>query len=74
MISSMNLIACMLMGICGIVLPIILVVVWKRKTNQPMKTVLAGAATFFVFAIIFITCSICITWNAICTVSAPRNV
>lgn len=55
MISSMNLIACMLMGICGIVLPIILVVVWnvwKRKTNQPMKTVLVGAATFFVFAII----------------------
>lgn len=52
MISNMNLINCMLMVICGIVLPIILVIVWKKKTKQPIKTVLIGAATFFVFAII----------------------
>ncbi len=52
MISNMNLAACILMAICGVVLPILLVLVWKKKTDQPLKTVLIGAVTFFVFAII----------------------
>lgn len=52
MITNTNLIACMLIAICGIILPVILVAVWKKKTRQPMKPVLIGALTFFVFAII----------------------
>lgn len=52
MISNENLTACMLMAVCGIVLPLLLVIIWKKKTKQPIKTILIGAATFFVFAII----------------------
>ncbi|MCM1427710.1 MAG: YhfC family intramembrane metalloprotease [Eubacterium sp.] len=54
-INNMTLLACLFMAVCGLVLPIVLVVVWKKKTKQPLKPVLVGAATFFISAIVLET-------------------
>ncbi|MCM1253967.1 MAG: YhfC family intramembrane metalloprotease [Clostridium sp.] len=54
-ISNAALISCLAMAVCGLVLPIILVVVWKKKTKQPLKPVLVGAATFFISAVVLET-------------------
>lgn len=54
-ISNTTLILYLIMAICGIVLPIIFVIVWKKKTKQPLKPVIVGAATFFISAIVLET-------------------
>lgn len=43
------------MILLGIILPVVVAVVWLRKTKEPVVTILIGAGIFFVFAIVLET-------------------
>lgn len=52
MISGSTISVFMLMTIIGITAPLVLVLVWKLKTKQPLMIILTGAVTFFLSAVI----------------------
>jgi uncharacterized membrane protein YhfC len=51
MIGTEPKIALILMILCGILLPTVVVTIWKIKTKEPISTILVGVAIFAVFAI-----------------------
>ncbi|MCM1224307.1 MAG: YhfC family intramembrane metalloprotease [Lachnospiraceae bacterium] len=51
-IPNTALFMCLLTAACGIIFPTILVFVWKKKTKQPLKPVVVGAAAFFLSAVV----------------------
>lgn len=55
MISTSTLTVYLCMVAVGILGPVILALLWKMKTGEPLSTVLTGALIFFVFAIVLET-------------------
>lgn len=51
-ISTSSFIAMGLTALLGIALPIVVVLIWKIRKKEPMTTILIGAATFLLFALI----------------------
>lgn len=52
-VSTISVYVCMVaVGILG---PVILALIWKKKTGEPLSTVFVGALIFFVFAIVLET-------------------
>lgn len=51
--STISVFACM--AAVGILGPVILALIWKKKTGEPLSTVFVGALIFFVFAIVLET-------------------
>ncbi|MGN1119005.1 MAG: YhfC family intramembrane metalloprotease, partial [Oscillospiraceae bacterium] len=55
MVSSTVITVLVIMVVIGFAAPLAVGIVWKIKTKQPVTTMLIGAGTFFVFAIILET-------------------
>lgn len=55
MISTNSFVLLVLMVVSGIFIPIILLIVWKKKTKQPIFPALLGMSIFFIFAIVLET-------------------
>ena len=51
-VSTIQLVLILLTAILGIALPLIAAIIWCKKKHEPFTTVLIGAATFLLFAIV----------------------
>jgi uncharacterized membrane protein YhfC len=51
-VSTSSMLLMLLTAVLGIALPLIAAIIWCRKKHEPFTTVLIGAATFLLFAII----------------------
>jgi uncharacterized membrane protein YhfC len=51
-VSTSSMLFMLLTAVLGIALPLIAAIIWCRKKHEPFTTVLIGAATFLLFAII----------------------
>jgi uncharacterized membrane protein YhfC len=51
-VSTSSMVLMLLTAILGIALPLITAVIWCKKKHEPFTTVLIGAATFLLFAIV----------------------
>ena len=51
-ISTSSFISMGLTALLGIALPIVVVLIWKIRKKEPMTTILIGAATFLLFALV----------------------
>ena len=51
-VSTSSLLLMLLTAILGIALPLIAAIIWCKKKHEPFTTVLIGAATFLLFAIV----------------------
>ncbi|MBR4557456.1 MAG: YhfC family intramembrane metalloprotease [Clostridiales bacterium] len=51
-VSTSSMLLMLLAAVLGIALPLIAAIIWCRKKHEPFTTVLIGAATFLLFAII----------------------
>ena len=51
-VGTTQLILMLLAAVLGIALPLIVAIIWCRKKHEPFTTVLIGAATFMLFAIV----------------------
>ena len=51
-VNTSSLVYILITAILGIALPLILAIVWCKKKKEPFTTVLIGAATFMLFAIV----------------------
>ena len=51
-VSTSSMVLLLLTALLGIALPLIAAIIWCRKKHEPFTTVLIGAATFLLFAIV----------------------
>ena len=51
-VSTSSMLLILLLAVLGIALPLIAAIIWCKKKHEPFTTVLIGAATFLLFAII----------------------
>ena len=51
-VGTMQLVLMLITAVLGIALPLIAAIIWCRKKHEPFTTVLIGAATFMLFAIV----------------------
>ena len=51
-VSTSSMLFMLLTAVLGIALPLIAVIIWCKKKHEPFTTVLIGAATFLLFAIV----------------------
>ena len=51
-VGTTQLVLMLLTAVLGIALPLIAAIIWCRKKHEPFTTVLIGAATFMLFAIV----------------------
>ena len=51
-VSTSSMLLMLLTAVLGIALPLIAAIIWCRKKHEPFTTVLIGAATFLLFAIV----------------------
>ena len=51
-VSTSSMLLILLLAVLGIALPLITAIIWCKKKHEPFTTVLIGAATFLLFAII----------------------
>ena len=51
-VSTSSLLFMLLAAVLGIALPLIAAIIWCKKKHEPFTTVLIGAATFLLFAIV----------------------
>ena len=51
-VNTSSLVFILITAILGIALPLVLAIVWCKKKKEPFTTVMIGAATFMLFAIV----------------------
>ena len=51
-VSTLQLVLMFLTAVLGIVIPALAAIIWCKKKHEPFTTVLIGAATFLLFAIV----------------------